>query len=446
MICKNCGREVDDEATYCYYCGKRTDGKKLCPKCGAQMPEDGLYCGVCGARVDAVNEALPHQNSEVAVAADEASPVAEAAALNWKTILKYVCYGLAGLAALFGFVFTFLIGADAEALGIGASTNIYEYFGDVYEELKNLNSSYWSDARLASVYIPAVMGTVISAAALVTTFVFAVITIVAAVKKFAYKNQSVNFVKPALLTYFSFAAFATLFLALSSASVTSVGSSASVTVSAKFNGATLAGLAVGGVAVGALCVLKVVLRIAQRKMHKTDILPTVFAVVAGVFAVIVTALSAYPVGSITQSGNSVSMGYMSLVNSVSSYAAKTSDVDAIIACGTVGFAVQGVILALAVKTVWAAVSYVCCGKKQKLLGEAIPCVVLAAANVALAVVCTQAFKSFKDVSDAASLGYGAPIAILVLSVLALVAVICLKVFEKNNARQNALPVSTAQAQ
>lgn len=49
MICKNCSREIPDDFTYCPYCGKRTDGKKICKNCGAEISEEYAFCPKCGS-------------------------------------------------------------------------------------------------------------------------------------------------------------------------------------------------------------------------------------------------------------------------------------------------------------------------------------------------------------------------------------------------------------
>ncbi len=52
MICKKCGLETIDGATYCGHCGGRIDGKILCQNCGQLNREEYAYCVYCGERID----------------------------------------------------------------------------------------------------------------------------------------------------------------------------------------------------------------------------------------------------------------------------------------------------------------------------------------------------------------------------------------------------------
>ena len=47
MKCIHCGKNVDDEARFCKYCGTRL--RRTCAKCGAGLDEDARFCAACGA-------------------------------------------------------------------------------------------------------------------------------------------------------------------------------------------------------------------------------------------------------------------------------------------------------------------------------------------------------------------------------------------------------------
>ena len=52
MKCKNCGKENEDGARFCNYCGSKLEAEriKMCTVCGTPLPEDAFFCSACGAR------------------------------------------------------------------------------------------------------------------------------------------------------------------------------------------------------------------------------------------------------------------------------------------------------------------------------------------------------------------------------------------------------------
>lgn len=404
------------------------------------MPDDALFCSECGAILEEKKPARQPEYSEVA-AADAATACENgevvASAANWKKILEYVCCGLVACAALFGFVFTFLIGCKAGYAGLGTSQKIYYYFSDVYDNLKQYTqSSGATSASLASVYFPAVTGTVIAAAAIICGVVFGSITVAAAVKKFGYKRENVNFIKPAILTYISFAVCATAFLALNALSITyggSTGTSTSmeITLSMAFDDATLAGLIVGGLSLGIYCVCRLVVRIIDAVKNKNNFGNSIIAVILGVFAVAVVAVSAMPAINISQGDYATSFGYPMILMTMTS--TSSSLLQTCAACGIIGFAVQLVILILAANALFSSIWFIETGKPDKTLGLAITNVVFSGVNIAMAVVCGNALAANNTSSGTVIYSYGAPIALVILSVLLLVAVIVFKIYNDKTA-------------
>lgn len=73
IVCKNCGRENEDEYKFCLGCGsalpKQTEdagssGPEMmdCPHCGTQVPTNFKFCGACGGPISA--EAAPSSPQE----------------------------------------------------------------------------------------------------------------------------------------------------------------------------------------------------------------------------------------------------------------------------------------------------------------------------------------------------------------------------------------------
>ncbi len=52
MYCKNCGKQIDDQAAICIACGfKNGDGNKYCYHCGKAVKDDAAVCLNCGYEV-----------------------------------------------------------------------------------------------------------------------------------------------------------------------------------------------------------------------------------------------------------------------------------------------------------------------------------------------------------------------------------------------------------
>lgn len=57
MYCRNCGREVADQAVMCVACGvPPKKGLRFCQNCGAETNETAEICTKCGVRLDRGSE------------------------------------------------------------------------------------------------------------------------------------------------------------------------------------------------------------------------------------------------------------------------------------------------------------------------------------------------------------------------------------------------------
>lgn len=90
IICKNCGRENEDEYKFCLGCGSALPKKEEapaeqaapkmidCPHCGTTVPSNFKFCGACGGAISAQNP--PQAQRAQQAPANEAEPQAEPAA------------------------------------------------------------------------------------------------------------------------------------------------------------------------------------------------------------------------------------------------------------------------------------------------------------------------------------------------------------------------------
>ena len=253
MECGFCGEINPEDATYCKKCGRRLDGQAVCPSCGKVVPADGEFCIYCGARLSPVNWATPNSAAQPAAAA--ARPAVDKDKL--RGIFGLVSTICAGLSALFAFIFVFCIGSSSTFNIAGAAgdlpmvgINIYYYFGQAYGQITQDVGSF---AQMCYTW-GAAIGTVVCALGLAGTIACFIVAIVGFVKALTKKSGSAIGISAA--TYFSF---------VCSAGVLSANGMAAGLV---LNGATIAGIVVGGIFLVASMVLDCLARGVNVKLSE----------------------------------------------------------------------------------------------------------------------------------------------------------------------------------
>lgn len=61
MICKYCGKEIEEGSVFCGYCGKKQPQVKCCVKCDREIGLDDKWCGYCGADQTSEYETESHK-------------------------------------------------------------------------------------------------------------------------------------------------------------------------------------------------------------------------------------------------------------------------------------------------------------------------------------------------------------------------------------------------
>lgn len=66
MFCKNCGKQLEDGAKFCCFCGAQVEqavsAEKVCATCGAPLRPEEQFCHDCGTRVE--QKDVPASRSE----------------------------------------------------------------------------------------------------------------------------------------------------------------------------------------------------------------------------------------------------------------------------------------------------------------------------------------------------------------------------------------------
>ena len=334
MICKKCNAIVSEEgATYCHACGARLDGKKACPACGRFIEEAHTYCVYCGERTDG-KVACPACGTYHAGAfcPDCGAALKESAAKEtacerkekkpadpkkkeriWTAVFSWIRSGAGIACAVFALIFVFLIGIGAPlgneaknlltSAGMGGllgedSKSLYYFFGDVYKDLDSMKTAatFRSNIPIASGYVYAVLGTVISVATIASVVGFAVPAIVGFVQ-FATTRVENNSAKWGVRAAIAFLGGAAALYALDVISMdlvvqnpmVSTISLINIRTGVAYNGATVAGIV--------LCIIFLVVYAASNLVRKGRAWKKTETIVAGVLTAVgvVFAMVAYAV-------------------------------------------------------------------------------------------------------------------------------------------------------
>ncbi len=53
MFCRNCGKEISDDAVFCSGCGQKVidNSTPTCPSCGTPVNQGATFCSKCGKKI-----------------------------------------------------------------------------------------------------------------------------------------------------------------------------------------------------------------------------------------------------------------------------------------------------------------------------------------------------------------------------------------------------------
>ena len=223
-------------------------------------------------------------------------------------VFTKIAEGALALGALLALIFVFFIGAgikvpeafsslvQGEGIELGKSTNIFYFFGAYFKDLKALGDAplyydWFNDLLFSQTGLYGALGIAVSALTLLSVVTFSVLAIVFYGLSWT-KNCKVDFSKFALGAIVCFFVGALAFYALSSVAVSvNAAEVVSVSISAKLNGATVAGL----ICVASLLLPYFVFRVLAKGRAGLGFAPifkTVMSIATVAFAIVVAVVSA----------------------------------------------------------------------------------------------------------------------------------------------------------
>ena len=208
MECKKCGAINPDEAVFCAQCGTRLDGKAPCPSCGKLNDETNAYCNFCGTRLDgktvcktcgAVFEGnfcpkcgAGARAAETAATHAAAAPKAAAKALPGKTakrVIRLVQSSLVFSAIFCMLVFSLCLGFTQTQTGTleprSETENVYYFLFSVWKDIRAVFVPSSPDVEVLiyfeayfSLYMPYILIAVALGANIVVCLTYGILAVV----------------------------------------------------------------------------------------------------------------------------------------------------------------------------------------------------------------------------------------------------------------------------
>lgn len=299
MVCKNCGHEVVENGVFCPKCGKRLDGKISCPKCQKLINETSEFCVYCGTKIGSKNvcpscgtvfkgtfcpkcgisSVQPSENTEEQ---NDDSVFSKIERLLSPSLILCSLFVL--------FICSFFIGAKfsssslTDDLGIISSNTIFGYMKTVFDSLEML-SMVKDGGILSSVFI---FNTVV----LLINLCITGITLICAIITFSTNignNKEIKIKGFGLVSLISFVVTVCCFFSSSSISLFYVSNTVEKCLTSSLSASANAGLIVSLIVWLSVATLKKV-KIFNKQSLSDFLLKTILGCVIAVLSVIILIL------------------------------------------------------------------------------------------------------------------------------------------------------------
>lgn len=301
MICKNCNTYNPEHSKFCIACGARID--KTCPACGTENPDDAVYCHNCGVKLDSG----PDPNAKKGI------PLS----IDIPKVMRTVSYSIAIALAIISVVFTIFMGCKAASDFNSPlyteikNADLFYYFGKIYKDISSqydyvIGNEYYSDMYRNTLYLSAIIGTVICAATLITVLTLSIKAIVNCVR--SIKGTSDKGGKSAIGAFAAFVVGSLCLLALMNARVSYSEYGVSIDVSSKLNDTTIIGVVLGCI-LTAVYFISALLAQGRKILNKQFIISGLLGLCSIVLLIVILVLLLVPAISIIGTDIPVKMSY-----------------------------------------------------------------------------------------------------------------------------------------
>ncbi len=295
MRCQKCGTDNADDSIFCSNCGNRLVNKTICKQCGKTNSADNKFCVYCGANLTSTDNKTKNVESSVFPGFD--FPKSKTGALQIGLSLS--SFITCCLTVLFSLIFTFFIGAKvtSNSASGGAEINIFYFFSTVFEE--------FPETSTVAIYgqSGAAIGT-ISAVLIMLGIIITILLFTDSIIKF-FNHKIKSLTKYAVLSYLIYIAGISLFMFNSHTSLTISIDYQNIVSAFTLNGATIAGIVLGGITFLATIVLDTINKCAI-STSKSSISMSITTLISFIFGIVV--LSLLGCGILTFSEEGVTMG------------------------------------------------------------------------------------------------------------------------------------------
>lgn len=449
MICNSCGKENPDGAVYCMSCGKRLDGKKVCLKCGSTIDEEARFCPYCGTHLFApvAEPEKAHAETAEQVESVDLAETAETPASHGRVFrILGICGGASAMVALlFSLIFVFFIGLKITADGVAMDGgSIYDVFYRTYDQIGQTLAQFDKDTGPISIalYVPAILCTIAAIGGFILVPTFTAVSVVKFTRQMM-DGKKRNYFSYAVGAYVGFLVTALILFAFSTTGASGTSATGSGLATSElvysFNGATVAGIVLGGVFLGISAGLQAASRGGEFANVRT--------IVGGAISLIVIVLTSitFAFARLAQVEATVAEGTQSVSIRLSPIAASTllglryildqtvpsPDGELILAVGT-ALATVAILVLTGVLFANAAARST---KEKAGHGIVLSSAIFGCALLSLIfhIVFMSMFDSYMFGTETSPMqySYAAPIAVLVMSALMLAASIVSKVLDRN---------------
>lgn len=334
MVCRKCGKENDQDAAFCKYCGEKLAQEMICPSCNKINDENALFCKYCGTKLSTDVSEKTEEEAVCQSTPVEKKPKNALKTVKWVFGLVFFILALVVMTLNFGATFSNFVKCDIPrsimgSIGTDMDINSEINLFSVIESIDNYEKVV--DTPIAVFYIfgssglfDSIVQLVAIATAMIGTFVVLLVGAIKAIYTGVVKKEFINLKKYVALSV-GFLLSGALFVLLFGGSLKSSVMGITVEISTKLGGfvATSIWLSISFIFLYIIYdfVMVIIEKKGRSEIYKsvfrfieTALLVTLLMIVAGTLIKLKVTVEDYIMSSATSSMALNSGGWFSFLN------------------------------------------------------------------------------------------------------------------------------------